>query len=106
MLLLLVVCVCVCVCVFQRALRSAGGSVVPVPVVSRRTGAELSRAASSAPAACRATVWTHNTTATVTPTAWSGTEPLRIELCRAVHLHYVSISDQTQRNPLVCVTFG
>lgn len=58
-----------CLCVFQRVLRSAGGSAVPVPVGSRRTGAELSQAASSAPAACRATVWTHNTTATVTPTA-------------------------------------
>ncbi|TMS09646.1 Contactin-associated protein-like 4 [Larimichthys crocea] len=36
------------------------------------TGVDLSLAASSVPAACRATVWTHNTTATVTPTAWNG----------------------------------
>lgn len=44
----------------------------PAQVVCRLTGVELSQAASSAPVACRATVWIHNTTATVTLTAWSG----------------------------------
>uniref|UniRef100_A0A3P8TMF3 Contactin associated protein like 3 n=1 Tax=Amphiprion percula TaxID=161767 RepID=A0A3P8TMF3_AMPPE len=52
----------------------AGGEVVLVLVASRPTGEELIQAASSVPVACRATVWIHNTTATVTPTAWSGTE--------------------------------
>ena len=59
---------------FQRDPRSAGGSVVLVPVVCRRTGGELSPAAGSAPVACRATAWTRSTTATVTPMAWSGTD--------------------------------
>lgn len=59
----------------QRGLRSAGGSVVPVPDESRLTGEELIPAASSVPVACRATAWTHSTTATVTLTAPSGTGP-------------------------------
>ena len=63
-----------CVRAFQRALRSAGGSAVPAPVASRPTGAELTREASSAPAAYRATAWTRSTTATVMPTAQNGTE--------------------------------
>lgn len=59
---------------FQRALRSAGGLVVPDADWSRLTGEELFQAASSVPAACRVTVWTHSSTVTVTLTGWSGTD--------------------------------
>lgn len=61
-------------CVFQRALHLAGGLAVQVKVESRLTGEELIQEASSVPAACRATVWIYNTTATVMQIAWSGTD--------------------------------
>ena len=73
------VCVCVCVCVrvcvfvFQRVLRSAGGSAVLLQVRSRRTGEGLCRTAGSVPVVCRTTVWIQITTATVTLTTTSGT---------------------------------
>lgn len=61
-------------CVFQRALHLAGGLEVQVKVESRLTGEELIQEANSVPAACRATVWIYNTTATVMQIAWSGTD--------------------------------
>uniref|UniRef100_A0A3Q1FGP5 Contactin-associated protein-like 4 n=1 Tax=Acanthochromis polyacanthus TaxID=80966 RepID=A0A3Q1FGP5_9TELE len=51
--------------------------VALVLVESRPTGEELIQAASSVPVACRATVWIYSTTATVTPTAWSGMDLYR-----------------------------
>lgn len=61
----------VCVCVLQTALRSAGGWDARARHTC--TGAARCRAVSSAPVACRRTVCIPNTSATVTPTAKSGT---------------------------------
>ena len=63
---------CVCLCV-QRALRSAGGSEVHIQGWPRPTGGVRCRAASSVPVACRRTVSTPSTSATVMPTSHNGT---------------------------------
>ncbi len=87
----LCVCVCVCVCVFQRVLRSAGGWEVRVQVRSRRTGAVLCPAASSAPVVCRTTVWIQITTATVMQTTTSGTALYYSPLCFSALVLMVSL---------------
>lgn len=61
------------VCVFQRAVRSAGGSEGLARDKGRPTGAGPFQAASSVPAVCRRTAWTPNATATVMLTALCGT---------------------------------